>query len=270
VIGVRSTLRALPGRLEKLGYETGLRSAAGLALPGFLGIGAQKAGTTWLHENLRCHPELFLPEQKELHYFDWSFHRPLHEYAARFEPGAGRLCGEITPGYSILEPARIRFVRRLLPELRLILLLRDPIQRAWSQALMNLVTRPGRRFAELPEEEFIRHFESPRSMARGDYATILERWSDAFPSEQLFVGFFEEIAERPRELLERILGFLGVSRHIDFAALPLHRVTNPGADLELPPRLHAVLCEIYAADLRRLALRFGAPVERWQRAHGLV
>ena len=226
MIGVRSTLRALPGRLEKLGYQTGLRSAARLALPDFLGIGAQKAGTTWLYENLRRHPELFLPEEKEIHYFDRSFHRPLHEYAARFEPGAGRLCGEITPGYSILEPSRIRFVRRLRPGLRLLLLLRDPIERAWSQALMNLVQHPGRRFEEVPEEEFVHHFRSPRSVARGDYAAILGRWSREFPSEQLFVGFFEDVAERPQELLERIFRFLGVSCRIDFGALPVHRVRN--------------------------------------------
>ena len=67
------------------------------ALPHFLGIGAQKAGTTWLAENLRCHPEVFLPERKELHWLDHKFERPLSDWAAHFADAGERKRGEITP-----------------------------------------------------------------------------------------------------------------------------------------------------------------------------
>ena len=113
-------------------------------LPDFLGIGAQKAGTTWLHENLRCHPELYLPDAKELHYFDWDFHQSLRSYAEHFRDGADRVKGEITPGYSILSSIRIALIKDLMPDLRLLFLVRNPISRAWSQALMNLVGRTNR------------------------------------------------------------------------------------------------------------------------------
>ncbi len=62
-------------------------------LPAFLGIGAQKSGTTWLHARLREHPSIYLPEEKEQHYFDWNFHRPLAEYARVFRPAGERLAG---------------------------------------------------------------------------------------------------------------------------------------------------------------------------------
>src|SRR5688572_21071755 len=78
-------------RLEKWAYLTGLRSRDRLALPGFLGIGAQKSGTTWLHVNLACHPELYLPAQKEVHYFDRHFDKSLEYYSRRFRPGDGRI-----------------------------------------------------------------------------------------------------------------------------------------------------------------------------------
>ena len=95
-------LRYVYSRLEKPAYARGWLSTRGLTLPDFLGIGAQKAGTTWLHENLRCHPSLYLPDEKELHYFDWHFHRPLRWYAGHFRQGAGRVrtgksdCGQRT------------------------------------------------------------------------------------------------------------------------------------------------------------------------------
>ncbi len=67
-------LKHTAGCLENPLYFNGLLASKTLCLPHFLGIGAQKAGTTWLHENLQCHPEIFLPEPKELHHFDWNYH----------------------------------------------------------------------------------------------------------------------------------------------------------------------------------------------------
>jgi hypothetical protein len=63
----------------------------------FLGIGAQKAGTSWLFANLRHHPSLFLPEGKKLHFFDKGhISQGIERYLANFAPGEGRICGEIT------------------------------------------------------------------------------------------------------------------------------------------------------------------------------
>jgi hypothetical protein len=257
-------LQSARSLLEKAPYSLGLRSARHLCLPDFLGIGAQKAGTTWLYENLRCHPEIFLPDQKELHYFDWGFHGSLRSYSDRFKPGVGKVKGEITPGYSILPKRRIAFISKLMPELRLVFLLRDPIERSWSQALMNLVTVPERKYEEVSEAEIRDHFESARSIQRGDYLTTIDNWLSFYPPERLYTGFYDDIIEQPRELLKEVFAHLGVSTDVDWTALPYDRVIFKGTGIPLPDRLRAVLVEMYRSDLRRLAERFGERVVRWQ------
>jgi len=273
------------GRLER--WWRRVRSGAGapLTLPDFLGIGAQKAGTTWLAENLRRHPEVFLPERKELHWFDNKIERPLAEYAAHFAAGRGKVKGEITPAYGILPVERIRSVRRVLPRVRLILLLRNPVDRAWSHALMDLAFRRGRAPGDVPESEYRAFLESETATRRGDYAAILDAWLAVFPRDQLYVGFFEAIRERPRELLSEVFRHIGVSTDVDWDAFPAARVIVPRVSPErkghgvalldeagdsdsrrhpCPAVIRAWLVQRYADDLERLAERFGEPAARWR------
>ena len=109
--------------------------------PDFLIIGAEKAGTTWLHDVLRAHPDLFLPDTKELHFFnrfdsngreiDTYARRGLDWYQRHFEAAErGKPAGEATPLY-LCDPAAPRRIRRTLPEARFIVLLRDPVSRTW-------------------------------------------------------------------------------------------------------------------------------------------
>jgi hypothetical protein len=251
----------------------------------FLGIGAQKAGTTWLAENLRVHPDVFIPERKELHYFDNKWNRPLSDYAHHFAEAAGQVRGEITPAYGILDPERIRYVARILPDLRLILLLRNPIERAWSHALMDLASRRGRDPAEVPTQEVIRFLESDVAGRRGDYLAILDAWGADFPREQLYVGFFEWIHERPRELLGDVFRHIGVSPEVHWDRFPLGKVIVPlvspdqkGHTVEslegsgparsnrhpCPEPVRRWLEAHYADDIERLAERLGGPADAWR------
>jgi hypothetical protein len=106
-----------------------------------IGIGAQKAGTTWLYECLRALPGIAFPHGKEAHAWDagagvgeaeaaaWS------DALARVSADGGLAC-DITPAYAMLDEATIRRVRTHAPEARLVMLLRDPVERAWSAARM--------------------------------------------------------------------------------------------------------------------------------------
>lgn len=256
-------LRLLASAPEKWSYAAGLRPTRDLPLPHFLGIGVAKAGTTWLDRNLRAHPLLRLPRRKELHYFDREFHRSLRFYARYWAPPDGRLRGEITPGYSILPPGRIRFIRAVMPEVRLVLLLRNPIERSWSHVLMKYVTRGPRRFEEVSEEEWIRLLDRPGMRARSDYLTILDRWAAVFPPEQLYVGVFEDIAERPRDLLREIFAHLGVSEPPQWESIPYRQVIHRGSGHQMPPKVRRFLEARYAAQIEALAQRLGPRVERW-------
>ena len=113
--------------------------------PDFLCIGAQKSGTTWLHRVLMGHPDIYLPPQKEVHYFNSHYRRhSLAWYSAQFETGRGKSCGDITPAYGVLDESKVRYMKTLMPRAKIILILRDPIDRAWSAANMHLCRIDGK------------------------------------------------------------------------------------------------------------------------------
>jgi hypothetical protein len=268
---VKNRLNRLIRRLQRIYtapakwlYAHRIVSREDLYLPDFLGIGAQRAGTSWLYENLRCHSELCLPDQKELHYFDWEFHKSLSSYSDKFKRGCQKVKGEITPGYSIIPLERIRFIRTIMPDVRLIFIMRNPIDRAWSQALMNLVRLPNRKFEEVDESEFYAHFRADRSVKRGDYQTILNNWLSVFSREQLYIGFFEDISNRPQKLLDEVFDYIGVSQDVDWNSFPYTQVINKNPDHPMQKKYRDILREIYWRDIEVLYERFGGPIAGWR------
>jgi hypothetical protein len=286
--------------------------------PHFLGIGAQKAGTTWLHSMLARHNQIWVPHLKELHYFDRKYplvgmeiqsgvnprlraikQRLIHRlrrldfaklrdrlkirrwrdiaweirylsggwddtwYESLFDDGIGRVAGEITPAYSCLSLEGIANVKKLMPSVKLVLLLRDPVERAWSHARMDLLYRTGRTFQEVPAEEFRAHFDSAQSRIRGDYLGAIERWLSYFPSSQMFLGYYDEIIDHPLDLFTRILKFLGVEA--DDVPNTFGGPVNIGVEAKLAPEMRTHLALIYIEQVRELALRYGPYPSRWLR-----
>jgi hypothetical protein len=225
--------------------------------PDFLVIGAQKAGTTWLDRNLRTHPQIWLPPEKEIHFFDlprplpfaalryapdrsvrhWARHRLQRDlakveggeqseewygryyhalrswawYRSLFTPGAGQICGEATPRYAVLPRRKIAAIRRRMPDVKIIYLLRDPIDRMWSDLAMFHDRRFGGEGTHLVGESADSAFLTKSANLRHSrYDENLERWEHFFPKEQIFLGFLEEVIEQPAPLLRRIFTFLGV------------------------------------------------------------
>ncbi len=213
--------------------------------PTFLGIGAQKTGTTWLHAMLRLHPDVGMPEQKELHFWDGS--EPdaasVETYCARFDALPGRARGEITPSYAILPPARIAAIRRRLPALQLLYIVRNPMERAWSQARMELsrhIQKHGASPAELDAWLEIQ-LRSPESLARGDYAACLVNWLAEYPREQLQVFIYEEAMAVPRGFLQ------DCARHLDVD--PGHYDAFTDAELAMPVYPEQEILKIGRVDL---------------------
>jgi hypothetical protein len=228
-------------------------------LPDFLGIGAQKSGTTWLHAQLSTHPALLLPEEKEVHYFDWKFHRPLVEYGRHFLHAGDRVAGEITPGYAILPDDRIRFVARIMPRLRILYLMRDPVERAWSQVVMNEIELGGAEPSAIDDDGWIRRLREHRVRRRGDHLAVIDAWRRHVPEERMFLGFFEDIGGDPAGLLASVHRFLGVE-----ARPPAETgVVRRGVRIEMPERVREGLVEMLEPELRAMADRFGDPCRRW-------
>ena len=116
----------------------------------------------------------------------------------------------------MLPVGTIRLIRRLLPQVKLIFLMRDPLARAWSHAKHNFGYREANfasrtaAFEAVPDRQWRENFAHDWPLANGDYLGQLRRWLSVFPREQLYVGFYESLARRPETLLRDLFGFLGI------------------------------------------------------------
>jgi hypothetical protein len=205
----------------------GRATASVRPLPNFLILGAQKAGTTALYAYLRWHPQVTGPSFKEVSFFDRHYARGERWYRAHFPARRRAAVGEASPSY-LLHPLAPERIARLLPDARLIALLRNPVDRAFShyQHEVALCREPlSFEDAVAAEDERLRgeveHMLRDRAyfshawwnytyVARGRYAEQLERWYAAFPRERLLVLFTEELAQDPGATYRRVLEFLGL------------------------------------------------------------
>ena len=230
----------------------------------FLGIGAQKAGTSWLYENLRRHPQIRFPSSKEVHFWDYepNYLRGFSWYLDRFPPPPnGVINGEITPAYAILPPARIAELHARLPALRLIYMLRNPIERAWSSALMAL-SRAEMRFEEASDAWFLDHFRSAGSLRHGDYASCLGAWLAEFEMRDFLILFFDEIEKDPLALLRKCEDHLGVRNQLSLMDITCDKVSF-GSGVPIRPALRDALLELYAPPIRRLERMLGCSLAHW-------
>ena len=180
-------------------------------------------------------------------------------YASLFTQGRGKTVGETTPDYSVLGRKQIAHVREIMPEAKIIFLMRNPIERAWSQSLMDVRER---NIEDVTDEEFQKHFESKRSRLFTDYLGTLENWGAFFPEKQIFVGFLEDIHFYPNRLLARLYRFLGVDPSADYRVI---RRKIHSRDVEtMPTRLAASLAGSYLGDAEALEGRFGGYASFWR------
>ncbi len=129
-------------------------------------------------------------------------------YLRLFRSAGERIAGEITPTYSVLTADRIRTVHRLLPECKIIFLLRDPVERSWSQVNMQAQRNFSVPITQLPSDRIRALLDHEQVRALSHYSTALGRWTQHFPPEQIFLGYFEAIQEQPQEFLGQLLAFL--------------------------------------------------------------
>jgi hypothetical protein len=265
--------------------------------PDFVGVGAPRSGTSWLYEVLRCHPALWLPPIKELHYFDepqrnkryytylrmrlisalWIW-RPLSRfdfqyflgersdawYGNLFEPARcrGLLTGEITPAYSVLDEAALRRLRTLSPNVKLIYIMRDPVMRSWS-AVMKLRRTQGRP-GPPKVEEAINYAHTEGVLKRSSYLDSIERFERVFPPEQIFYGFFERLCEDPLAFIADVLKFLGVAPGDVSCIVPPAPVNVAAAGRTPPAEFARALATTCLPWVEKLCLRFEGPPHVWR------
>jgi hypothetical protein len=279
--------------------------------PDFVCIGAQKAGTTWLYDNLVVQQSIWMPPEKEIHFFNtlcaneallgveepqplrrWDRYRPLLSepsretlrWIRRFHCGArstrwyyslfpeslvgGRLCGDITPAYSTLDQRGVDFARRVLkPGCRILLMVRNPVDRVWS-AIKMLYRWRGDEPAAAEVEALIAQACEPTHRLRGDYARMVRLWGDAF-GEDFRVFRYERLAAEPAELLRDVGEFLGV--RLETTELDLAKRSNYDPDRKpMPAALRRALTDAYRAEIEELDTLLPGVAGDWLASTGAV
>ena len=172
----------------------------------FVGVGPQRAGTSWLHHLLERHPSICFPRGvDEPMFFDLYYEKGFSRYIAYFaHRNSGELCGEVSPTYFDTEvvPAR---VRRVNPECRIIINVRNPISRALSLYRHHLSKgRVNGSFSDAVSQ-------MPRILNSGRYARHIPRWLDTFGLDRVAFVLLDDVAASPEMVLKHIWSFLGVA-----------------------------------------------------------
>ncbi len=283
-------------------------------LPNFLGIGAHRAGTTWLWRWLKHHPDIWMPPVKEIHYFDrrpvypspsflaseWPFSRLFGQkhhnvfyrklllsrlrqdlkhpdwkqirwdlryffgrvndnwYASLFKDGKDRVRGEITPAYSILNGEDVEYISGLIPNLKIIFIMRNPIARAWSNVRYDGFNTSN------SIDKIKKFIDSPGQTLRSDYVGIIKMWKSCFPEDQFFVGFYDDLVQDPKIQLFNTLKFLGLDA--SRMKIPNHinrSINSSSTETEIPTELKLYLAQKYYNQIQQLNDSVGGNTAVW-------
>jgi hypothetical protein len=175
------------------------------ARPNFIYTGPDKAGSSWLHEVLIRHPQVFMPEAKDLYFFDRYYHKGMAWYLRHFE-GAGPehvVVGEVTQDY-LADPRCPQRIEESLGHVRTMVTLRDPADRAFSSYLYMLKhgEKPGT-FLEALEGR-------PELIEHGRYGAGLMRYIERFGRDSIHVAVFDDLVADPQAFVDELLAWLDI------------------------------------------------------------
>lgn len=271
--------------------------------PEFICIGPTRTGTTWLYENLKQHPAVWMPPIKELRYLaegcvipsyrlkrllfnsNWHFAelrslplrafykaltgkaplsslgwalryslRPgwsgfsLGWYASLFKSSRDLISGDISPIYYHLPESRIVEIAASHRNLKVIMMVRNPIERVWSTAQKNLTHYGKIPLEEIPVEKFISHFDYVYSRWT-PYLSVYRKWSAHI--SDITIGQFEDLEQNPQKFFTGITSFLGIPA-MDLKER-LGRKVNSGPGFIIPPEFRDILNRQYRDEIFALA-----------------
>ena len=239
--------------------------------PSFLVIGAQRSGSTALYRHLAAHPAILPPLRKEVHYFDFQYAKGRAWYLAHFPGIQERITGnyraitfEASP-YYMLHPLAPERIMAFNPDMKLIAILRDPVDRALShyhhearwgvetltfeEAIAAELERlaGAERLMKKAPHHYSYHHHHFSYLDRGRYAHYLEPWLEHFPRKHLLVLRSEDLFEAPDPVMNRVFEFLGLPPH----RIPARSRRKP-AYASMQPELRERLQGYFSRDQKRL------------------
>ena len=271
---------------------------AGDPSPDFLCVGAQKGGTSWLYRQLERHPDFWMPPVKELHYFNSlnrtkRFHSPrcrdrrdasfldgmknlsalsyidLENYGRLFEHKGSLVSGDISPAYSTVSDEIIQRVVNSFPNLKVIFLARDPVERAWSQLSMGIRLGMISPFDATDADEVIRNLLNPGVLLRSHPSKIVARWRRYVRPDLFRMYFFDDLERNPVELRRSILLFLGADPNKSSGRLRADDNQDAKRDkLRLTNKVRSRVAKFFEEELKACAAELGGPAQQWPARYG--
>jgi hypothetical protein len=269
-------------------------------LPDFLIVGAMRCGTTALARYLGAHPDVYMAPEKETHFFDRHFDRGTSWYASRFEPAGGiAAIGEATQSY-MYDIEALQRIAQVLPDAKLITLLRDPVDRAYSHYWLNrarglerlsfpqaVAAEPGRLRSGSRRDRFVFSY-----IDRGRYLEQLKRICERFPRSALHVVIFEDMTRDARGVFREACRHIRVdptfappdlgrkiNAHVTFRSPGLRRIAKrlprtlarcvgtlnvrKGGYEPMSPDVRSALADTFREDVRSLSAWLGHDLSEW-------
>jgi hypothetical protein len=247
-------------------------------LPDFLGVGASRSGTTSLHGLLDRHPQVFMAKPKELQYFSFFHPEVTHtehpmtpeQYSEFFADGrSARARGEISPSY-LWVPGAAERIHRMLGQIRILILLRNPIERTFSD--FQYSQRKGRNLLPFPEflqqaqpllekKHLIVATSHPTAILwKGFYASQVNRYLELFGRERVFIRLYEEMTGDVPGFRSALTSFLGID---DDTSLDLQRVNESGGQSRMHDEDRERLRTIFRDDILRLETLLDRDLGAW-------
>jgi hypothetical protein len=286
------------GRARNGKHKDGNGSGTNGAGPDFLCVGVHKGGTTWLYQQLDSHPDFWMPPLKELHYLDQLSrvqrlssprcrddrdrrflqninslsakpHLDFEHYAQLFEPKGTLLSGDISPNYSTLNNEVIGRVVRYFPNLKVICLARDPVDRLWSHLSMEVHYHQIEAFDATDIDEINRQLLRRGLLLRSYPSTIVARWKRHVNPERFRIYFFDDLQRNPTELRRCILDFLGADPgKADNGVAADYNSWATMGKLPLTDKVRSHLAQFFKKELKICARRLGGAARDWPARYG--
>ncbi|MGD1803877.1 tetratricopeptide repeat-containing sulfotransferase family protein [Dapis sp. BLCC M126] len=229
--------------------------------PNFIIIGVQKGGTTSLYSYLTQHPQIIPPIKKEMDFWSWKFNGSINWYLAHFPgipEGKNLLTGEASPSY-FDHPNAARRIYQFFPKIKLIILLRNPVDRAISQYHQWLrLNWENRSLEEAIESDLEKLTKAPEKvnywmkelnyLARGVYIEFLKEWMSLFSREQFLILKSEDFYAHPEASMQKVLNFLDLPEY----KLLDYKNYNAGNYSQIDPLIRRRLRDYFGVHNQRL------------------
>lgn len=262
----------------------------------FICIGAPKAGTTWLYDNLKEHSDIWIPPYKSFQYFSgladpvrkkklrrfgfknilvdgkinlfWKykyfFSNPINDqwYLDLFKAGNGKIKGEISPSYTTLTAEQVEHAYNLAPNAKIIFFMRNPIERCWSHFKLIYLKNADKSIDDYSEKFIKNYIKSSDQEFRSDYIRTYENWSKYYSLDNIYIDFFDRISDDPDGLLKDLCEFLGVNYKNEFFIETSRRNIFKGVEQKMPQSIKKLLLDKYTNSINELHNKFQSEFTR--------